>query len=180
MPRSSEITNVKTARLALTGATVAIFLAPTPLLGAPSAAAILQVPGSQRLEQRLFQARASGVLSNAGGAAATGTISLFAGTDTVVANDGTALATITGNVPAGAAVSYHLEVDLLFDNVSGTLFGSFSGFIGTTLVARTVIAAYPTGLNGNNEPVFNLVLGAGIGTANAANYALCNTFAIEA
>ena len=181
MARSSQIQDAGAiARLPLLTSSPTVFQALNPKLAAPSAAAILAVPGTLRLEQRVFSVRASGIAFNGGGAASTVNIQLAFGTDTNPANDTVFASTGALPVPATGAVGFEIEAELLFDSISGTTAGTFGGFVGTANVARTGLSATISGLNGNNEPVFNMVAIATIATANPANYALLNTFAIEA
>ena len=180
MSRSSEITNAgPVGRLALAAAAPTVFQqsAAFAKLNAPSLAAVLSPPGTNRLEKKLVTIRASGVFYNAG-AAGTATLGLYTGTDTNVAND-TLLATIGGAAAATGFTPFIMETRIMIDSSSGTIIGDTSGIVGAAIVARTALSSTPTGISSANEPVITAVFAITPPNATAGSYAILDTFALE-
>jgi len=138
-------------------------------------AAVLNVPGSGRLEQRAFSIRAAGYITTAG--AYNATLSLMSGSS-LTPGSNTAIATTAATAVGTTTVPYRLDADLVFDSVSGKLFGNFKSQIGATFAAIAALTAGLTGLNGLTEPVFQLVFAITFSTANAGNVASLGNFSL--
>jgi hypothetical protein len=179
MGRSSEIQNViGIAPLTPVGTAFNIFRLLHPLPTAPSPAAILPVPGTGRLNRRLFRVALSGFVKPAVDCSVS--FSLWSGTDTVIGNN-VEIGEIGGAVTAAAGANFAVFFDLIYSTDVGVLSGAKSAIVGGVVNAWSSIY-YPsvTGLVDSNEPVMNLVAGASFSVANAAHVAVLDTFAIEA
>lgn len=155
-----------------------------PDLSSPALAAILNCPGSNRLEQKPFKVTASGVATTAG-ATTTGTASLYAalvapGTP-LVAADWTLLGAGTAEVINTTSASWLIEADLLFDSLSGILAGTFNSNSNNTPIAAAKITNSVTGINGQTEPVLVFAVGYTFGVnASASNIARLADFCLDA
>lgn len=140
-------------------------------------AAILNVPGSKRLEQKRFNVRASGYLTSAG-SATTALPTLYFGTS-LTPGSNTILGAGTATTVNTTSCPWWMEATLLFDSISGKLQGSFSSMVNNVIVANAAIANVPTGINGASEPVISLVCGMTFSAASAANFAGMSEFVLE-
>lgn len=146
------------------------------LLNATLAAA-LNVPGTKRLEGRKFYVRASGVVTTSG-AAITVQPFIAAGSSLTAASD-TVLAAPAAVTVAATSCPWTVEAALLFDSTSGKLNGQFSSNINNSVGAPAALATVLTGLNGVNEPVFQIVTGVTFSTAGPGNIATLTEFVLE-
>lgn len=118
--------------------------------------AILNAPGSGRLEGQPFRAQASGYLTlPAGTYTATITAYLCAGTSGFTPSSSTALATVSHifTVASGSSASYPFNIfaDAIGDSTSGTLTGLFAGSL-VAATAQAIITNVPTSVNFQTEP----------------------------
>ncbi len=140
-------------------------------------AAVLAVPGTKRLEGRRFTVRASGVVTTSG-AAVTAQAFLAVGSSLTPASN-TTIAQSAPVTVAQTSCPWSIEAQLNFDSTSGKLHGQFTSNINNSVGALTNLSAVITGLNGNTEPVFNLVAGVAFSTASAQNTATLTEFILE-
>jgi len=108
--------------------------------------AFLGVPGSGRLEQKLFEVRASGMATTAG--AFTGAPSLYGAlalpTNPLVPGNWTLLGAGAATAFATTSGAWLLQAQFLFDSVSGKLQGSFTSNVNNAGVASAGPPTPPT------------------------------------
>lgn len=129
-----------------------------PNLSIPTLAAILNISGSGRLEQKKFTVRASGFATSA---AATTTVQAvlyaskvpFSAANTLLPGTWSAIATSTARVVNTITAPWWIEADLSFDSIGGHLQGNFNAEINNLFDAKAAIANPLTGLNGTSYPV---------------------------
>ncbi len=157
-----------------------------PNLATPTLAAILNIAGTGRLEQKKFKVRGSGYATTAG-ATTTVTATLYAKNAapaaSLVAGNWSVIGVSSARVVNTTTVPWWIEADLIFDSVGGKLGGTFNAMVNNTLDAAAAITNPLTGLNGSSyavtqgatkvpaaEPVFVVAVGLTFGVnASAGN-----------
>lgn len=154
-----------------------------PDLQIPTLAAVLNCPGSLRLEKKRFEVRASGILTCAT-AAFTGQVSLYAAlvapAAPLVAANWTLIAASGAVVIGAATAGFIIQTEMLFDSTSGKLIGHSDTNVNNTYVAKAAILAQLAAINGATEPALVFALGATFGTAAPTNVGTLADFALDA
>ena len=94
---------------------------------------VLQTPGNARR----FRLSIAGYMTS--GTTSTVTLKLYFGTSTTIATNGTALISITTASLASTNQNFFLDVQLIFDSVSGSFGGYYVGSAVNTLIDLTAI-----------------------------------------
>lgn len=154
-----------------------------PDLQTPTQAAVLYTPGSLRLEKKRFRVTASGILTCAT-AAYTGLVSLYAALvvpATPLVPASWTLLGASGAVAIGInTAGFKINLDLLFDSLSGKLIGEVDSNVNNTYLAKAAIAAQLAAINGATEPVLVFAAAATFGTAAATNVGTLGDFTLDA
>ena len=160
----------------------------------PSVPAIINVPGSGRLEQKKFVVRASGTATTGATSTVAPTLYMAKSVPATPFTPGnwTILGAATGVSFATTTGAWWIEALLEFESVGGTMQGSFSSLILNTLGAAAAIPNLLTGLNGTSqtvtqgstvvpqtEPVFVIACGLTFGTANVGNIGTMGDFSLD-
>lgn len=153
--------------------------------------ALVPVPGSSKLEALPFIVRASGWVI--GGTTTNVTATLYAGTS-LTPGSNTILAVSTARAVNSASAQWRIEAKLQLSNLNvattfvnnapsntpATLEGCFEAEINKLLDAWATLTNPLTGLNKDNEPVFNLCVGLTFSASNANNLGGLTNFYLEA
>lgn len=147
-----------------------------PALNSSTALLVLNIPPGGQLEQRKFKLLASGYVT----AGTTGNVTIkpypvaapVLGTTTALGSTGAV--SVTGSCP------WSIELNMVYDSVSGKMQGTFRSFLNNTLVAEVAIAttSIPAGISNTALPVASFTLSVTFGTANAGNKINVQEFAI--
>ena len=166
-----------------------IFPAQANLGLASGSACVLTLPGSGRLEGKVFYVSASGVLTTA---ASTITVqpSLFAVSAATglpsVANQltpgsYTTLAAPTGvAIAAASTVPWFIEAELICDSISGICHGNMRTMINNTLTGPVACSNTLTGMKLDGDPAGFVVCGVSFSVSNAGNNAQIDAFYVTA
>ncbi len=161
----------------------------------PLVPAIINVPGSGRLEQRKFTVRASGTVTTGATSTVAPTLYMAKAVPATPFTPGswTVLGAATGVSFASVSGAWWIEALLQFESIGGTMQGTFSSLILNTVGAAAAIPNLLTGLNGTSnpvvqagasvpqsEPVFVIGVGLTFGTANAGNIGTLGEFTLDA
>lgn len=133
----------------------------------PTSPVFIQIPGSGRFEQKRFKVRASGFATSAG-ATTTFQPTLYAGSS-LTAGSNTILGAATATVINTTSAPWWIELQAIFDSISGKLQGTFSAMINNSMIAAAALANVVTGLSAQTEPVLTICCGITFSVANAGN-----------
>jgi hypothetical protein len=159
---------VPAAAISAAVATAQIFPA---LNSSPAAACVLNILGTNRLEQKVFKVRASGIATTAG--AFTVLPTLFAALVTPAASlvpaNWTAIGVGTASAIGTTTAGWEIEMEALFDSISGKLSGTFKSCVNNIPVASAALAAQLAGIVGSAEPALVVAVGLTFSAANVGN-----------
>lgn len=146
----------------------------------------LTVPGSGRVEGKIFRIIASGVVTTGANTVTVtpslcAAVSLPAAASQLTATSYTTLAAPTGvQIATASTVPWAIELQLQGDSISGVLQGAMRTMINNTLGAWAALGSTLTGVNFSTEPSFYVVPAFLFDTSNAANVAQLDSFVVLA
>lgn len=153
------------------------------LLSNPLLAAILVIPGSNRLEKKPWNASASGVVTTGTTSNVTPTIygALVAPGSPLVAANWTLLGASTAVSVVSTSANWRIQIhEAIFDTLSGNLSGTFLGAVGNASLGAGNLTNVLGSINGATEPALVLAVGLTFSVANAGNIGVLADFSCNA
>ena len=203
---SYPVSGVSPITVGGTGTSIKIFPAvPSSLpvnAGQPSAVgqfvngpAALLIPANGSYEGQAFEVQASGSITFGASTSPTVNFGLFNGTSLTVANDGTAIVTLTSAIAGSAShtLPFEVRIRLQGDSVSGIVqIGTVEAYMnsvtmGSTTNTKLTGISFLSGASTGQNPIFNgnsapaalsLIFGIGFTLSDAGNSASLMQYAI--
>lgn len=142
---------------------------------ASGSACILTLPGSSRLEGKVFYVSASGLLTTGASTITVqpqffGVVALPTVANQLTPGSYTQVAAPTGvSIASASTVPWFLEAELIGDSISGILHGNMRTVINNTLTGPVALTSTLTSVSFKNDPVAYVAVGVSFSVSNAAN-----------
>ena len=166
-----------------------------PNKATPTIPAVIGVLGTGRLSQQKFTVRATGRATTGASSTAQATLYIsnaLPASAPLTAASWTVLCASTARTIATATGNFMIQAELEFQDLTGTMQGTFKALVNSLFDAEAIVTGTLTGLNGSPQsitqgstvvppadPVFYIVAGITFGTANVGNSANLGEFVLE-